>query len=703
MAYLSQLLQSPIEYLKGVGPVRGELLREELGISTFYDLLVDYPFRHEDRTAFQKINKIRVGETVQLIGQFVTMSESGFKNSRRLTAKFQDDSGGIEVIWFRGTKWIQQNVRTMVPYVLYGKVTRFKGKKNIAHPELEAYGDHIKERAGMHPVYRSTEKLTAKGLDAKGRRKLMENLLAKVSERDLPENLPLYLVNKLRFPSRFEAVRQMHMPTDNKSLAGAQKRVSFEELFFSQLELIAVKLQRKQHIRGEVFGQVGEYFHGFYEKNLPFELTGAQKRVMREIRSDLGSGVQMNRLLQGDVGSGKTIIAIMAMLIAIDNGYQAAMLAPTEILANQHFQSVQEYVKGLGLRTAFLSGSVKGTKRKAILQGLRNGHIHILVGTHAILEDTVVFRNLGLSITDEQHRFGVAQRAKLWAKGKDLAPHILVMTATPIPRTLAMTMYGDLDVSIIDELPPGRKPVRTTHRREIHRPKVNTFLREEIAKGRQVYIIFPLIEESEKLDLENLQQGYDRLLEWFPRPEYQISVVHGRMKAADKDFEMDRFVKKQTQIMVATTVIEVGVNVPNASVMLIENAERFGLSQLHQLRGRVGRGADQSYCILMSGNKLSNEARERIDTMCRTNNGFEIAEADLRLRGPGDLTGTRQSGAMEFKTANLARDYELLRTANIIAQRILEDDPALKKDINKPLRDYLSTSPHLYKEWHRIS
>ena len=703
MSYVSRLLQSPIEYLKGVGPVRGELLRSEAEIDTFYDLLMDFPFRHVDRSVFHKIKHIRENDTVQLIGQFMTMSEAGFKNKPRLEAMFQDDTGAIDVIWFRSTRWVQQSIKLMFPYVLYGKVTRYRGKKNIAHPELEAYSENIREKATLQPVYSSTEKLTAKGLDARGRRKLIENLIPQIKEADIPENLPLYLVQKLRFANRFETIRTIHLPSDRKSLERAETRLKFEELFFSQLELLAAKIKRKQQLKGNVFESVGDYFHGFYQKNLPFELTGAQKKVMKEIRNDLGSGVQMNRLLQGDVGSGKTIIAVMSMLIAIDNGFQATLLAPTEILASQHFQSISEYVKGLGLRVAFLSGSVKGSKRKAILQGLRNGHIHILIGTHAILEDPVVFRNLGLAITDEQHRFGVAQRAKLWNKGKNVPPHILVMTATPIPRTLAMTLYGDLDVSVIDELPPGRKPVKTLHQRESARPKVNKFLRSEIAKGRQVYIIFPLIEESEKLDLENLQQGYDKLLQWFPKPEYQISVVHGRMKAEDKEFEMQRFVNKQTQIMVATTVIEVGVNVPNASVMLIENAERFGLSQLHQLRGRVGRGSDQSYCLLMSGNKLSDYARERIDTMCRTNNGFEIAEADLRLRGPGDIAGTRQSGTMEFKTVNLARDFEILNTARNIAKRILEDDPQLTKAINRPLRNYLTQSPHLFQEWHRIS
>jgi ATP-dependent DNA helicase RecG len=703
MAYESRLLQSPIEYLKGVGPVRGELLKQELGIETFGDLLMDFPFRYVDRSIFHKIRNSKEGDTIQFIGHFVSMEESGYKGRKRLTAVFQDDTGTIDVIWFRSTNWVQQSIKLMVPYVIYGKITRYQRSINLAHPEIEAYSDKTKARSGLIPVYHSTDRLTGKGLDSRGRRKLVQTLLAQFRISDVNENLPPYLIDKLHFQDRYDTLRNMHLPSDESVRKKAWSRIKFEELFFSQLQLIAAKIQRKKRLKGHAFEQVGSLFHKFYDKNLLFELTDAQKRVMKEIRGDLGSGTQMNRLLQGDVGSGKTVVAIMCMLIATDNGFQSCLLAPTEILAKQHFNSIEESLLNLGMRCAFLSGSIKGQKRKAVLHGLKNGHIHIIIGTHALLEDPVVFNNLGLAIIDEQHRFGVAQRAKLWAKGKRLPPHILVMTATPIPRTLAMTLYGDLEVSTIDELPPGRKPVKTIHRKEGSRTQVNNFMHAEIAKGRQIYVIFPLIEESEKLDLENLQEGYERLLQWFRQPEYQISVVHGRMKSEEKEYEMQRFVQRKTQIMVATTVIEVGVNIQNASVMIIENSERFGLSQLHQLRGRVGRGADQSYCILMSGMKVSEDGMTRIKTMCGTNDGFEIAEVDLRLRGPGDVTGTRQSGAIEFKTVDLALDYKILQTARAIAQRILDSDPDLENPVHRPIRNYLANSAHLVREWHRIS
>jgi len=703
MSYESRLLQSPIEYLKGVGPIRGELLKQEFGIATFGDLLMNFPFRYVDRSVFHKIKNSKEGDTIQFIGHFVSMEESGFKGRKRLTAVFQDDTGTIDVIWFRSTNWVQQTIKLMMPYVIYGKITRFQRNIKLAHPEIEAYGDKTKTRSGMIPVYSSTDKLTAKGLDSRGIRKLVQTLVVQFRISDVNENLPPYLIEKLRFQGRYDTLRNMHLPIDEEAQQKAWSRIKFEELFFSQLQLIAAKIQRKKRLKGHPFEQVGSLFHKFYDENLEFELTDAQKRVMKEIRGDLGSGIQMNRLLQGDVGSGKTVVAVMCMLIAADNGFQCCLLAPTEILARQHFNSIQESLVNLGMHCAFLSGSVKGQKRKAILHGLQNAHINIIIGTHAVLEDPVIFENLGLAIIDEQHRFGVAQRAKLWAKGKTLPPHVLVMTATPIPRTLAMTLYGDLEVSTIDELPPGRKPVKTINRKEANRTQVNSFMRTEIAKGRQVYIIFPLIEESEKLDLENLQEGYERLLQWFRQPEFQISVVHGRMKSEEKEYEMQRFVQRKTQIMVATTVIEVGVNIPNASVMIVENAERFGLSQLHQLRGRVGRGADQSYCILMSGLKVSEDGMNRIKTMCNTNDGFEIAEADLRLRGPGDVTGTRQSGAIEFKTVNLALDYKILQTAREIAQRILENDPELEKPVHKPIRTFLARSPNLIREWHRIS
>jgi ATP-dependent DNA helicase RecG len=556
--------------------------------------------------------------------------------------------------------------------------------------------------ARLVPVYSTTESLTAKGLDARGRRKLIEALIPQFRSEYIPENLPLYLIDKLRFMSRYDTLRAIHLPVDDDQRKLAEDRLKFEEFFFAQLIMLAARNYRKLQIPGIPFTQVGEKFHQFYREKLPFALTTAQKRVIKEIRQDMGSGHQMNRLLQGDVGSGKTIVALMCMLIAIDNGYQCCLMAPTEILAQQHYASIKRYVADMDIRVAFLSGSVMGNDRMSVLRGLRNGTVHMIVGTHALLEDTVQYEKLGLAITDEQHRFGVEQRARLWVKTQGIPPHILVMTATPIPRTLAMTLYGDLDMSILDELPPGRKAVVTSHRSEAQRTQVNNFIEKQIANGRQVFVIFPLIEESEKLDLENLQAGYEKLRVRFPPPEYQISVVHGKMKSDAKDYEMQRFIQKKTQIMVATTVIEVGVDIPNASVMVIENAERFGLSQLHQLRGRVGRGSDQSYCILMRGYKLSTEAKERLETMVRTNDGFEIAEADLRLRGPGDLTGTRQSGVQDLRLASLAHDHQLLTTARNIAQRILEDDPTLTKDMNRPLLKYVTESSTLSKEWHRV-
>jgi ATP-dependent DNA helicase RecG len=531
----------------------------------------------------------------------------------------------------------------------------------------------------------------------------MQAWFEKITPADLPYNLPANLIQKFGFPSRYNAKRQINYPKSQEELTQARNRLKFEELFFLQLRLLQIRKRRRDAIKGWNFEKIGDYFNTFFKEKLPFELTGAQKRVIKEIRRDLGSAVQMNRLLQGDVGSGKTMVGLMSMLMALDNGFQACLMAPTEILAQQHFQSISEYCEGLDINVGFLSGSVKGKKRKIVLEGVKDGSIHILIGTHALIEPTVEFKNLGLAITDEQHRFGVAQRAKLWAKNKPYPPHVLVMTATPIPRTLAMTLYGDLDVSVIDELPPGRKPVQTMHKTENHRMRVIGFMREEIAKGRQVYIVYPLIEESEKLDLQNLQDGYEAMSREFPIPQYQISIVHGRMKPEDKDFEMQRFVNHETQIMIATTVIEVGVNVPNASVMVIENTERFGLSQLHQLRGRVGRGAEQSYCILMSSFKLSKEGKERIQTMVRTNNGFEIAEADLKLRGPGNMEGTQQSGILNFRIADLSKDGKILKLAREIAARILENDQKLEKAEHHPIKWYLEKHGKKLKAWSRIS
>ena len=565
----------------------------------------------------------------------------------------------------------------------------------------------LKRVSKKHPLLplfiQVRKKLNLKGLDAKGRRKLMQLLFEKIQASDIQENLPSYMLEKFRFPVRFQAIQHIHFPKTQKELNEATKRLKFEELFFLQLRLLQIRGHRKATIRGIPFPTIGDYFMKFYKEILPFELTNAQKRVIKEIRRDLGSGGQMNRLLQGDVGSGKTIVGLMCMLIALDNGYQSCLMVPTAILAQQHFQGISEYVEDLDIEVGFLTGSVKGKKRTELLEKLKNGEIDILIGTHALIEDWVVFKNLGLAITDEQHRFGVKHRAKLWQKSKPSPPHILVMTATPIPRTLAMTLYGDLEVSVIDELPPGRKEIKTVHRHEGHRLRVIGFMKEEIAKGRQIYIVFPLIEESAKLDLQNLQDGYELLLRDFPMPDYQISVVHGRMKAKDKDFEMKRFVEGITQIMVATTVIEVGVNVPNASVMIIENTERFGLSQLHQLRGRVGRGAEQSYCILLTSYKLSAEARSRIQTMTGTNDGFKIAEADLKLRGPGNMEGTQQSGILNFKLADLSKDQKILQTAREVAARILDKDPKLEKDINARLRWYMKTEGKKFKAWSRIS
>ena len=640
------ILESSIEYLKGVGPVKGDMLKKELGIHTFGDLLRHFPFRYVDKTKFHKIRDISSdSNAVQIKGVLRRLETKGDGRKKRLIGRLRDETGVIELVWFKGVYFLEKNLVIGREYVVYGKVNSFNGRNNIPHPEIEALNPETAKRSSVFaPVYPSTDKLNNKGLDAKGRRKLLKTLLEKISPEDLPENLPSYIVQKFRFPSHFRALVNIHFPKDQKELDQATKRLKFEELFFLQLRLLQVRRRRKDAIRGFVFGTIGEKFNGFYNNKLTFELTGAQKRVLKEIRKDLGAGVQMNRLLQGDVGSGKTIVGLMAMLMALDNGYQACLMAPTEILARQHEIGISEYVEGLDIKVGFLSGTVKGKKRKLLLEELAEGKIDILIGTHALIEDPVIFKNLGLAITDEQHRFGVKQRAKLWAKSKPSPPHILVMTATPIPRTLAMTLYGDLDVSTIDELPPGRKPVTTVHRTENHRMRVIGFMREQIALGRQVYVVYPLIEESETLDLQNLEEGYQSLSREFPIPKYQISIVHGRMKAKDKEFEMQRFVKQETQIMIATTVIEVGVNVPNASVMVIENTERFGLSQLHQLRGRVGRGADQSYCILMSSFKLSANGRERINTMVATNNGFEISEADLRLRGAGNIEGTQQSG-----------------------------------------------------------
>ena len=701
---MSFLIQD-IEFLKGVGPVRGEALRSELGVKCPMDLLQQYPFRYIDKTKVQLINELKADGDIALVkGQLITLEKIKGKNNRhRLSALIKDSSGFLELVWFQKIKMLEEILKEGKEYIIYGKVNVFGGKASIAHPEMEEFQNDVALHQTFDPVYSSTEKLDGLGLDAKGRRRLIKHILEKVSPADFPENLPDEIVARLKLPTRFETIHWVHFPKDEAQKMLAHNRIKFEEFFFLQIQMLFTKATRKLTLKGEIFENVGPIFNTFYSKHLPFELTNAQKRVIKEIRSDVGGGKQMNRLLQGDVGSGKTIVALLSMLLAIDNGYQTCLVAPTEILAQQHYATISNQLKEMEVKVAFLSGSIKGKPRQAILDQLAVGDIHILIGTHAVFEEKVVFKNLGLSITDEQHRFGVAQRASMWGKTDHLPPHILVMTATPIPRTLAMTLYGDLDVSVIDELPPGRKDIVTVHRYESHRPRVYEFMKEQIANGSQIYVVYPLIEESATLDLKDLQQGYERLLHNFPRPDYQISVVHGRMKAKDKDFEMDRFVKKVTHIMVATTVIEVGVNVPNATTMIIENCERFGLSQLHQLRGRVGRGADQSYCLLMSGDKLSNDARTRIKTMCATNNGFDIAEVDLELRGPGEIEGTRQSGVTSFKLLNLIKDQRIMTVARHLAEQILEDDPTLELAKNIRIRNYLRATQKNGGNWALIS
>lgn len=701
------ILDTSLEYIKGVGPAKAEILKKELKVFRVRDLLTIYPFRYIDKTKFHLIKDLKYdGDTVQLKGKLVSLEQIKGKNNRfRLQGLFKDSSGFVELIWFQGAKWLANILKEDAEYVVYGKLTIYKGKKNIAHPEMELLKDRVAEnlQPTFDPVYPSTEKLDAKGLDSKGRRQLLKSILGKLTEDDIQENIPDYLLKQLKLCSKFQAIHWIHFPKNAAEKALATNRLKFEELFFLQLRLLFGKVNRKKKLKGAVFDTVGEYFNKFYKEGLEFELTGAQKRVIKEIRSNMGTGVHMNRLLQGDVGSGKTVVGFMCMLLAKDNGYQSCMMAPTEILAQQHYMGISKLASPLGMEVGFLSGSVKGKKRQTLLKRLKEGEIDILIGTHALIEDPVVFNNLGLAIIDEQHRFGVAQRAKLWKKNTNVAPHVLVMTATPIPRTLAMTVYGDLDVSTIDEMPPGRKSIQTIHRYESARPKVINFMRSEIDKGRQIYVVFPLIEESAKLDLKNLNDGYERLLHFFPMPKYQMSILHGRMKPKAKDFEMDRFVKGITQIMVATTVIEVGVNIPNASVMIIENTERFGLSQLHQLRGRVGRGSDQSFCLLMTGDRLSKESRERIGTMVRTNNGFEIAEADLKLRGPGDIEGTMQSGIMDLKLSSIVEDSGILNAARYYAQAIVDRDQDLNHPENQCIKIYINQSASRAKIWGRIS
>lgn len=697
------MLQTPIEYLKGVGPNRGALLRKELGIDKYEDLLQLYPNRYIDRTRYYKINELRESSAeVQLIGKIIHLKTVEQKRGKRLVATFADETGQMELVWFQGHKWIRESLQIGVPVVIFGKCNLFSNVFSMPHPEIELLKEHEQNlRTALQPVYPSTETLANRGISNRVVNKMMQQLFLE-TQVAFSETFPDWLVAELKLIPKKAALFNIHFPKNAEALAKAQFRLKFEELFFIQLQLITKNLIRKHKIKGHPFTKVGDHFNNFFSNHLPFDLTSAQKRVIREIRNDMGNPAQMNRLLQGDVGSGKTIVALMSMLIALDNGFQSCLMAPTEILANQHYKGLSELAEGLGINIKILTGSTKTADRKIIHEELENGTLHILIGTHALLEDKVQFRNLGLAVIDEQHRFGVEQRSKLWKKN-DIPPHVLVMTATPIPRTLAMSLYGDLDISVIDELPPGRKPIQTVHRFDSSRLKVWKFVKDEIAKGRQIYIVYPLIQESEKMDYKDLMDGYESISRDFPLPQYSVSIVHGKMKPADKDAEMQRFAQGKTNIMVATTVIEVGVNIPNASVMIIESAERFGLSQLHQLRGRVGRGAEQSYCILMTGPKLSNDTKTRMETMVRTNDGFEIAEVDLKLRGPGDIMGTQQSGVLNLHIADIVRDKDILLLARQYAVKILKDDAGLQKPEHAVLRSVFLELSKKRNIWNYIS
>ena len=663
-----------IKYLQGVGPQRAVILNKELNIYSFRDLLYYFPYKYVDRSRLYYILEIDGNMPyIQLKGQVLSFETIGEGRQRRLVGHFSDGTGVVDLVWFQGLKFVMGRYKAHEEYIVFGKPTVFNGRINIAHPDIDPAEELTLSSMGLQPYYNTTEKMKRSNLNSHALEKLMKNLFGALQKDIIEETLSPQLVSQHRLMSLTDALYNIHFPQNPDLLRKAQYRLKFEELFYVQLNILRYTKERRNKFRGLVFGRVGEIFNTFYSQNLPFQLTGAQKRVIKEMRRDMGSGRQMNRLLQGDVGSGKTLVALMTMLIALDNGYQACMMAPTEILATQHYETISRFLAGMNVRVELLTGNVKGKRREKILKDLVTGDVQILIGTHAVIEDTVNFSSLGLVVIDEQHRFGVAQRAKLWAKNT-CPPHVLIMTATPIPRTLAMTLYGDLDVSVIDELPPGRKPIQTIHQFDNRRASMYAFIRKQIQEGRQAYIVYPLIQESEKMDIKNLEDGYMHICEEFP--EYKVSKVHGKMKPAEKDEEMQRFLANETQIMVATTVIEVGVNVPNASVMVIENAERFGLSQLHQLRGRVGRGADQSYCILVTGYKLTEETRKRIEIMVQTNDGFEIAEADLKLRGPGDLEGTQQSGvAFDLKIADIARDGQLLQYVREIAERLLDADP----------------------------
>lgn len=674
-------------------------MRKELEIGTYEDLLFHFPYRYADRTQLTKIGDINhQTDQVQLAGTLINIFEEGVGRKKRLLATLYDDTGKIELLWFQGAEWMKKSLRENERYIVFGKVSTFNGMPNIAHPEIEALNA---AKGGMQPVYPTTEKLRAKGITNRSFAKITQPLIEKIAPGDIPEVLPSNIITQHKLCSRYQAIKWIHFPDTEEHMQAARYRMKWEELFASQIKIGQL---RQQHTiqPGWMFDTVGDGFNDFYHKHLPFQLTGAQKRVLKEIRIDTVTGKQMNRLLQGDVGSGKTIVAVMSMLLARDNGFQACLMAPTEILAQQHYQSIKELLEPMGIPVVILTGTVKGKERKEILTGLADGTIPFAVGTHALIEDTVKFNNLGLAVIDEQHRFGVGQRARLWAKN-ERAPHVLVMTATPIPRTLAMTLYGDLDVSVLDELPPGRKDIQTVHRNEMRRANVMEFIRRELDKGRQAYIVYPLIEESEKMDYESLMAGYEQVKVFFPEDKYNIAMVHGRQEAGLRQRNMQRFISGDAQLLVATTVIEVGVNVPNASVMLIESAERFGLSQLHQLRGRVGRGAEQSYCILLTGNKLSEESRKRMQIMTSTTNGFIIAEQDLAMRGPGDLSGTQQSGVLKFKLADIVEDAGILEQTRIAAQHLLAADPSLTHPAHQPIRNILLKGTSTQNNWSKIS
>ena len=673
-----QILSTPINYLKGVGPIRADLLNKELHIFTYKDLLEHYPFRYIDKTKIYNISELYDGMPyIQLKGCLIRFEEKGQRRSKRLIGHFKDNTGIVELVWFKGIKWIKSGIKLNTEYIVFGKPSLYSNKLNIAHPEMDLLEDKERFSTALEPVYHSTDKLNQKGINSRVIAKLVKELLSLV-EGHIEETLSKSLIDKLRLPNNEQAFFDIHQPRNKRSLIRAQKRFKFEEFFFLQLHLLKTKITRFDKLSGYNLKTLSSGFNDFYNKYIPFDLTNAQKRVLREIRNDVRSNHQMNRLLQGDVGSGKTLVALLSMLMSIDNGYQSCLMVPTEILANQHYNTCSEYLSHQDLKIGLLTGSTSNKERKLLHQDLKDGSIDILIGTHALLEDKVKFKNLALVVIDEQHKFGVAQRAKLWKKNK-YPPHILIMTATPIPRTLSMTLYGDIDVSIIDELPPGRKSIKTVWKNDSSRLRVISFMKEQISLGRQIYIVFPLIKESEKLDYKDLIEGYNTIQREFPEPDFQVSVVHGRMTAEDKDYEMKRFVEGVTDIMVATTVIEVGVNISNATVMIIESAERFGLSQLHQLRGRVGRGADQSYCILMSGDKLSNEAKIRLKTMVSTNDGFQISEVDLKLRGPGDIMGTKQSGILNFKIADILKDSKILDFARKEVKILLKEDEKLEK------------------------